>query len=57
MLDLALALSLRAGHEAQLTAISMSIISAEVNIGKRALLCLSDMQTLLALARLFSDTY
>lgn len=57
MLDLALALSLRAGYEAQLTAITMSIISAEVNIGKRALLCLSDMHTLLALARIFPDTY
>lgn len=41
-------------HEAQLTAITMNIISADVNIGK---LCLNDMHNLLALARLFPDTY
>ncbi len=54
MLDLALALSLRAGHETQLTAITMSTISADVNIGKQAVLCLSDMHTLLALAQVIS---
>lgn len=48
MLDLALAFSLRAGYEAQFTAITMTIVCVDSNIGKQAVMCSSDMHPLLA---------